>query len=82
MKEVYSFSNTRVIQLDAETKKLGFTDMLFYSDLIKNSSRKLVKVDLNVDDTLVLLYSSGTTGFPKGVMLSHKSVVFMLHLIK
>jgi len=29
----------------------------------------------NIDDTAVLLYSSGTTGLPKGVMLSHKNIV-------
>lgn len=29
----------------------------------------------NIDDTAVLLYSSGTTGLPKGVMLSHRNIV-------
>jgi len=29
----------------------------------------------NIDDTALLMYSSGTSGLPKGVMLSHKNIV-------
>jgi long-subunit acyl-CoA synthetase (AMP-forming) len=34
-----------------------------------------VRFTSNIDDTAVLLYSSGTTGLPKGVMLSHRNIV-------
>lgn len=31
--------------------------------------------DLNCDDVCLIPYSSGTTGMPKGVMLTHKNLV-------
>ncbi len=32
-------------------------------------------VDINSNDVIVLPYSSGTTGLPKGVMLSHRNII-------
>jgi len=48
-------------------------DMLYYEDIISSSPADEVVVDIDEDDTTMLMYTAGTTGFPKGVMLSHNS---------
>jgi len=47
--------------------------MLYYEDLISGGSPDDVYSDIGDNDTTILMYTAGTTGFPKGVMLSHNS---------
>ncbi len=47
--------------------------MISYEDLIKSYPAVEVSADVDDGDTAVLMYTAGTTGKPKGVMLSHKS---------
>jgi long-chain acyl-CoA synthetase len=54
-------------------KKLeGF---LFYEDLIKGASSTDPMVEVDENEMAILMYTGGTTGLPKGVMLSHRNIL-------
>lgn len=54
-------------------------DMPYYEDMISSSPADEVETEIDDDDTTMLMYTAGTTGFPKGVMLSHNSfAIYML----
>lgn len=48
---------------------------LHFSDLTQSDETQLPAVKISPDDVVALPYSSGTTGLPKGVMLTHKGLV-------
>ncbi len=48
-------------------------DMLYYEDIIKSSPADDMVTAIDDEDTTILMYTAGTTGFPKGVMLPHNS---------
>ncbi len=47
--------------------------MLYYEAMLASASAEEVIADIGDDDTTILMYTAGTTGFPKGVMLTHNS---------
>ena len=48
---------------------------MHFSELTSADESQLPEIDIRPDDVVALPYSSGTTGLPKGVMLTHRGLV-------
>jgi acyl-CoA synthetase (AMP-forming)/AMP-acid ligase II len=58
--------------ISLDKKREGF---LFYDELLDSSSKVDPLVDVGEDEMVILMYTGGTTGLPKGVMLSHRNIM-------
>lgn len=67
----------KVIYAGKDTPKgmLNFSVLEELGADITDSELKAVKDSLDSDDVVNMQYTSGTTGFPKGVMLTHHNIV-------
>ncbi|OIW18669.1 hypothetical protein TanjilG_13421 [Lupinus angustifolius] len=63
--------NIKVVCIDA----IPEGEYLHFSELTSSDEDDIPAVKISPDDVVALPYSSGTTGLPKGVMLTHKGLV-------
>ena len=52
-------------------------EMMDYEDILKAKSPQYEEIDVSQDDPAWLFYTSGTTGKPKGAMLTHGNLLAM-----
>ena len=69
-------SNAKVLILDRDLDSIiDFKGKKIYTDEINSfSNDKDTNIKLNPNDLFILLYTSGSTGNPKGVMLEHGNI--------
>ncbi|XVF47712.1 hypothetical protein PTKIN_Ptkin03bG0132800 [Pterospermum kingtungense] len=63
-------NDIKIITIDAPPE-----GCMHFSELTQADENEIPGVKINPDDVVALPYSSGTTGLPKGVMLTHKNLV-------
>lgn len=67
----------KIIYLDQQSRQglYNYDEVLALADRTPEADFLAVKNSLHYDEVINMQYTSGTTGFPKGVMLSHQNIV-------
>ncbi|MDX1812626.1 MAG: AMP-binding protein [Gammaproteobacteria bacterium] len=66
----------RIISLTPCSKNVSYHELISLDDWLQPEAKAPDLPEINIDDMATLVYTSGTTGSPKGVMLSHRNILF------
>ncbi|MBN8236879.1 long-chain-fatty-acid--CoA ligase [Halobacillus kuroshimensis] len=79
--KIYPFIQKRQYQVLVKPEQS--TDTHLWTHLLKESTREVKPVDVDpLEDLALLQYTGGTTGFPKGVMLTHYNLIVNTQMAK
>ncbi|MBE4908205.1 long-chain-fatty-acid--CoA ligase [Bacillus luteolus] len=71
---IYPFIQKKQYGIVVKVEHQGENHLL--TEILKSSEAKEIELDINPEEDIALLqYTGGTTGFPKGVMLTHRNLV-------
>ncbi len=81
-KTVFTSKNNLEVTKEA-IKNLGYKpQVIVLEDIKENFSTNITLVDRSINETMQILYTSGTTGNPKGVMLTFKNILSNIYGIE
>jgi acyl-CoA synthetase (AMP-forming)/AMP-acid ligase II len=76
-REIEPLWSAAVALMPSPPQALWIDDSLTYESIIASQPETSPDIAVSEDDTAFQLYTSGTTGKPKGVMLSHRGINMM-----